>query len=75
MPYTPYYVPPEQIVNGLFTIECNDAEFVIDKELEFLYGLRFVDLVKISQKLGVFARRRHTKYSMISEIKRIIVFE
>jgi hypothetical protein len=75
MPYTPYYVPPEQIVNGLFTIHCNDAEFVLNRELDFLYGLRFIDLLKISRKLGVFARRRQTKFEMIREIERIIVFE
>lgn len=75
MPYTPYYVPPEQIPNGLFTIKCKDAEFVLNRELDFLYGLRFVDLLKISQKLGVLTRRRHTKFQMINELEKIIVFE
>ena len=75
MPYTPYYVAPEKMVDGIFTIQCKDSEFVLDEELHLLYNLRFADLLKISQKLGVFARRRHTKTSMISEIKGIIVFE
>jgi len=74
MPYTRYYVPPEQIINGTFTIQCKDTEFTLDKDLEFLETLKFTELLQISQKLGVFARRRGTKSLMISEIKRIIIF-
>jgi hypothetical protein len=66
-----YYVPPSEIVDNEFSV----GEFVLDKELTYLENLRFVDLIKICQKVGVLSRRRGTKQQMISEIKSYIVFE
>ena len=75
MPYTYVYVPPEQIVDNMFFINCNNYTCRLDKELVALDGLKFTELLKICQKIKVFARRRGTKDLMISEIKRILTFE
>jgi hypothetical protein len=66
-----YYVAPSEIVDNEFIV----GEFVLDKELTYLNNLRFADLVKICQKVGVLSRKRGTKQLMISEIKSYIVFE
>ena len=75
MPYTYVYVPPEQIVDNTFLLHCNNYDCLLDKELVALDGLKFTELLKICQKIKVFARRRGTKDLMISEIKRILTFE
>jgi hypothetical protein len=70
-----YYIPEQDIVNNTFILRCNNSDYFLDTELESLNTLNFSELLKISQKIKVFARRRRTKQRMISEIKRIITFE
>jgi len=70
-----YYIPPNQITNNTFVLQCNDYACILDTDLRTLETLSFKELQKISQKVKVLARRRHTKESMISEIESIIVFE
>lgn len=68
-----YYVP--ELTNNEFVLTCNNSEFILDKELTYLNNIKFVELQKICQKVGVLSRRRSTKARMISEIKHYIVFE
>jgi hypothetical protein len=70
-----YYVPPTDIEANTFLLRCQDSHYFLDTQLESLDALRFVDLLAISKKVKVLARRRYSKESMISEIKRYITFE
>jgi hypothetical protein len=70
-----YYVHPNEITNNTFVLTCKDSEFILDKNLAALETLSFKELLQISQKVGVLARRRGTKAQMISEIGVYIVFE
>ena len=70
-----YYVPPTDIEADTFLLRCQHSHYFLDTQLESLDALRFVDLLAICQKVKVLTRRRHTKESMISEIKRYITFE
>jgi len=51
------------------------SDFALDKELTKLEELKFSELLKICQKVGVLSRRRGTKEQMISEIQNYIVFD
>lgn len=75
MPYTYVYVPPEQIVNGTFLLRCNNYEYILDRDLVALSGLKFTELLKICQKIRVYTWCRGTKHMMISQIKKIIIFK
>lgn len=75
MPHPYYYVPPNQIRDQTFLLQCNDSAYILDTNLNTLETLTFKDLQKISQKVKVLARRRSTKELMISEIQGQIVFE
>jgi len=70
-----YYVHPTEITNNTFILTCKDSEFILDRNLAALETLSFKELLQISQKVGVLARRRGTKDQMISEIKYVITFE
>lgn len=70
-----YYIPPTDIENNTFLLRCRDSHYFLDTQLESLDALRFVDLLAISQKVKVLARRRSTKERMASEIRRYITFE
>ena len=70
-----YYVPPTEIEAGIFLLRCQDSHYFLDTRLECLEGLRYVDLLAISKKVKVSARRRSTKERMRSEIRRYITFE
>ena len=68
-------MPPTDIEANTFLLRCQDSHYFLDTQLESLDALRFVDLLAISKKVKVLARRRYSKESMISEIKRYITFE
>jgi hypothetical protein len=70
-----YYVHPNEITNNTFILTCKDSEFILDTDLTVLNTLTFKELLQISQKVRVLARRRNTKAQMISEIESHIVFE
>ena len=70
-----YYVHPNEITNNTFVVSCKDSDFILDRNLAALETLSFKELLQISQKVGVLARRRGTKAQMISEIGTYIVFE
>lgn len=75
MPYKYVYVPPEQLVDGTFLLRCNNYECRLDRDLIALNGLKFTELLKICQKIRVYSWCRGTKYMMIGQIKKIIVFK
>ena len=75
MPYA-YYIPPEQITNSMFRIRVGrDHQFLLDTYLTVLDNMTFNELLILSKKVKVFARRRYSKQSMIEGIRRNITFE
>lgn len=73
-----FYIPPEQVIHGSFTLVLShflNERVTLDVEMNELDTMSFQQLLKIAKKVGVRSTRRYSRNSMIDSIKNQIIFE